>query len=107
MLNDVVNGSELANSRAGGELVVPLSRHQSIKLAHSRGVYTRTGTAFSVYALAWQYRWAQATRRRGQRRKSRTAQVPYGAGAIRRRCHTAQVPKSASADSAVPNVVSG
>jgi len=57
MVNGVANGSELANSRAGGEVVVPLSRYQSLKIGHSRGVYTHTGTAFSVYALAWQYRW--------------------------------------------------
>jgi hypothetical protein len=56
-LNGVVNGSELGNSRAGAELVVPLSRYESIKLAHSRGIYTRTGTAFSLYGIAWQYRW--------------------------------------------------
>jgi hypothetical protein len=56
-LNEVVNTSELGNSRAGGELVLPLSRYESIKLGLSRGVYTRTGTAFSLYAMAWQYRW--------------------------------------------------
>jgi outer membrane putative beta-barrel porin/alpha-amylase len=57
MVNGVANGGELGNSRAGGELVLPLSRHQSVKLGLSRGVYTRAGTAFSVYAIAWQYRW--------------------------------------------------
>jgi hypothetical protein len=56
-LNGVVNSAELGNSRAGGELVLPLSRYQSVKLGLSRGVYTRTGTAFSLYAIAWQYRW--------------------------------------------------
>ncbi|HEY7236726.1 MAG TPA: transporter [Gemmatimonadaceae bacterium] len=57
MLNGDVNSSPLGNSRVGAELVLPLNRYQSIKLTHSRGVYTRTGTAFSVFGIAWQYRW--------------------------------------------------
>jgi len=56
-LNGDVNSSALGNARAGAELVLPLSRRQSVKLAHSRGVYTRVGTAFSLFAIVWQYRW--------------------------------------------------
>jgi hypothetical protein len=57
MVNGDVTGSELGNSRTGAVLVLPISRHHSIKLGHSRGAYTRTGTAFSLYGIAWQYRW--------------------------------------------------
>ena len=53
---DVSNG-ELANVRAGALLVVPASRHQSIKISYSRGLYTGLGTDFAIFGLAWQYRF--------------------------------------------------
>jgi len=45
------------NWRLGATLAFPLNRRNSIKLYASSGVYTRTGTAFSLLGIAWQYRW--------------------------------------------------
>jgi hypothetical protein len=56
-VNGDVSDVELANVRAGALLVVPASRRQSIKISYSRGLYTGSGTDFSIFGLAWQYRW--------------------------------------------------
>lgn len=56
-LNGDVSDVELGNVRAGVMLALPLSRRHSIKLNLSRGLYTRTGTDFSIFGIAWQYRW--------------------------------------------------
>lgn len=46
-----------ANTRAGITVSYPITRKQSIKLAVSTGVATRTGSDFDTLAAAWQYRW--------------------------------------------------
>lgn len=57
-----VNGSpatvELANSRVGVVLAMPVDKHHSVKFSLNGGVSTRTGSDFTVAAVAWQYRWA-------------------------------------------------
>jgi len=45
------------NSRIGGTLSVPVTKHQSLKWSYSRGDYTRFGGDFNNVAFAWQYSW--------------------------------------------------
>lgn len=47
------------NWRLGGTLSFPLSRHNSVKLFGSSGLYARTGSNFDTVGLAWQYRWGE------------------------------------------------
>jgi hypothetical protein len=56
-LNGEFSDNPLENSRAGAILALPLDRHNSIKFSFSNGVSTRTGTDFTTYGMAWQYRW--------------------------------------------------
>ena len=53
----VPKDNKLDNWRSGLTLSVPIDRNNSIKLAGSTGVSTRTGTDFTAYVLIWQYRW--------------------------------------------------
>jgi len=46
-----------ANTRIGATLAFPVNKKHSIKLYASSGVYTRVGSDFDTYGLAWQYRW--------------------------------------------------
>jgi hypothetical protein len=45
------------NSRVGATFVLPVNRHNSIKLYVSTGLSTRTGSDFTTGGIAWQYRW--------------------------------------------------
>ena len=45
------------NWRVGGTLAFPLSRHHSIKINGSTGVYSRTGSNYDLVGIAWQYSW--------------------------------------------------
>ncbi|HET6780701.1 MAG TPA: transporter [bacterium] len=55
---DGVQGDDLQqNSRLGATVVLPLDRHNSVKLYGSTGVSTRTGSDFDAVGIAWQYRW--------------------------------------------------
>jgi len=54
---DGVPGEHLANARLGLTLSVDLSRHNSIKLFGTTGVYSRTGLDFDSLGIAWQVRW--------------------------------------------------
>ena len=47
------------NWRVGATLAFPLSRHNSIKLNGSTGVYSRTGSNYDIIGIAWQYRWGE------------------------------------------------
>jgi hypothetical protein len=58
-LNGDPGDNEQENVRAGFTVAVPIDRQNSIKFNASTGVYTRTGTGFSLVGLAWQYRWGQ------------------------------------------------
>jgi len=57
-----VNGIEnsltfQANSRIGGTVSVPISKHQSLKFSYSDGAYTRFGGTYHSVTTAWQYSW--------------------------------------------------
>jgi outer membrane putative beta-barrel porin/alpha-amylase len=54
---DVLNRDLQSNTRVGLTASVPINRRQSVKLAASRGVSTRTGTDFDTLAAIWQYAW--------------------------------------------------
>jgi len=56
-LNGAPGDNEQENVRAGFTVALPINRQNSIKLNASTGIYTRTGTEFSLVGLAWQYRW--------------------------------------------------
>ena len=56
-LNGVRGDNEQANTRAGLTVALPVDRHNSIKFNASTGISTRTGSEFSAFGVAWQYRW--------------------------------------------------
>ena len=56
-LNGVRGNNEQTNTRAGLTLALPVDRYNSIKFNASTGITTRTGSEFSVFGVAWQYRW--------------------------------------------------
>ena len=45
------------NSRLGGTVAVPISKHQSLKLSYSDGTYIRYGGNYQNVSVAWQYSW--------------------------------------------------
>ena len=56
-IGGVPKDNKLDNWRSGLTLSVPLDKRNSVKLASSTGISTRTGTDFTAYMLVWQYRW--------------------------------------------------
>jgi hypothetical protein len=58
-LNSVPGDNERENMRAGLTVSLPINRQNSIKLNASTGIYTRTGSEFSIVGMAWQYRWGE------------------------------------------------
>jgi hypothetical protein len=54
---DGENGQELGHVRLGLTAALSLTRHQSIKVQGSTGIYSRTGSDFWTVGAAWQYRW--------------------------------------------------
>lgn len=54
---DGEKGQQPANVRLGMTAALALSRHQSIKLYGSTGVYNRTDNDFWAVGIAWQFRW--------------------------------------------------
>ena len=58
-LNGVPGDNEQENLRAGFTVALPINRQNSIKLNASTGIYTRTGSEFSLVGVAWQYRWGE------------------------------------------------
>jgi len=57
-LNGIENAStRQTSSRIGGTVSVPFSKHQSLKLAYSRGTYIRFGGNYNNLQVAWQYSW--------------------------------------------------
>jgi hypothetical protein len=46
-----------SNTRLGVTATLPINPKQSVKLAASTGVQTRTGTDFDTVAAVWQYAW--------------------------------------------------
>jgi hypothetical protein len=45
------------NWRVGATLALPVNRNNSIKFFASSGVYTTTGSDFTLVGVVWQYRW--------------------------------------------------
>src|SRR6185312_13332157 len=57
-LNGILNPStRQTSSRLGATLSVPLTSHQSMKFAYSRGTYIRFGGNYNNVQVAWQYSW--------------------------------------------------
>lgn len=57
-INSVQNpGTLQRNSRIGGTVSYPVSRHESLKFSYSRGDYIRFGGNYNNVSLAWQYTW--------------------------------------------------
>ena len=54
---DGEKGEQPENVRLGLTAALSMSRHQSIKLSGSTGVYNRTENSFWAVGIAWQYRW--------------------------------------------------
>ena len=56
-MNGVENSGTLQrNSRIGGTVAIPVSRHQSLKLSYNRGAYIRLAGTTRL-SVAWQYSW--------------------------------------------------
>jgi len=55
--NGVQSSDLQSNSRLGITASLPINPKQSVKLAASTGVSTRTGTDFDTVAAVWQYAW--------------------------------------------------
>jgi hypothetical protein len=45
------------NWRVGGTLAIPIDPRNSVKFYASDGVSSRTGNSYSLFGIAWQYRW--------------------------------------------------
>jgi Putative MetA-pathway of phenol degradation len=57
-VNGVESANSLqANSRIGGTVSVPISKHQSLKFSYSRGTLVRVGGNYQNVSVAWQYAW--------------------------------------------------
>ncbi|HXY48657.1 MAG TPA: transporter [Terriglobales bacterium] len=57
-LNGVENQLTLQkNSRVGGTLSVPVSKHHSLKFSYANGAYIRFGGNYQSVSVAWQYSW--------------------------------------------------
>ena len=50
-------GSLQANSRIGGTISIPFTKHQSVKFSYSQGELARIGGTFKTASFAWQYSW--------------------------------------------------
>jgi Putative MetA-pathway of phenol degradation len=50
-------GTVQGNSRIGGTISIPFTKHQSVKFSYSNGAYTRFGGTFQTVTCAWQYSW--------------------------------------------------
>jgi Putative MetA-pathway of phenol degradation len=49
--------SEQSNSRLGGTVAIPITKHQSVKVSYSNGTYIRYGGNYQNVQAAWQYSW--------------------------------------------------
>jgi hypothetical protein len=49
--------SEQTNSRLGGTVAIPITKHQSLKFSYSNGTYIRFGGNYQNVSAAWQYSW--------------------------------------------------
>jgi hypothetical protein len=58
-VNGVRGDNEQMNTRAGLTLAIPVNRQNSLKFNAGTGISTRTGSGFSAFGFAWQYRWGE------------------------------------------------
>jgi hypothetical protein len=49
--------TSLTNSRIGGTVSLPVSKHQSVKFSYNNGAYIKYGGNFQNVSVAWQYSW--------------------------------------------------
>jgi len=56
-LNGVSKNDEQRNSRIGGTVSVPFTKHQSMKFSYSQGAYVTIGGDFRTISVGWQYSW--------------------------------------------------
>jgi hypothetical protein len=57
-LNGIRNpATHQTSSRLGGTLSIPITKHQSIKVAYSGGTYLRFGGNYQSLQVAWTYYW--------------------------------------------------
>lgn len=56
-VNGIPGDNEQENLRGGFTIGLPIDRQNSLKLNASTGIYSRTGSTFSLGGMAWQYRW--------------------------------------------------
>jgi hypothetical protein len=57
-LNGVENpNTQQKNSRIGGTVSLPVTRHQSLKVSYNRGAYIVYGGNYQNISVAWQYSW--------------------------------------------------
>ncbi len=57
-LNGVQNPlTRQMNSRIGGTVAIPITRHQALKFSYSNGSYIRFGGNYQNVSTAWQYSW--------------------------------------------------
>jgi hypothetical protein len=45
------------NSRIGGTVSIPITRHQALKFSYSNGTYIRFGGNYQNVSVAWQFSW--------------------------------------------------
>jgi len=50
-------GTLQKNSRIGGTVSIPISKHQSLKFSYNNGAHIRYGGNFQSLSVAWQYSW--------------------------------------------------
>jgi hypothetical protein len=50
-------GTLQSNSRIGGTVSIPFTKHQSVKFSYSDGELARIGGTFQTVSFAWQYSW--------------------------------------------------
>jgi len=60
--NTIFNGKESpssyqANSRIGGTVSVPITKHHSVKFSYSDGAFIRLGGNYQNISVGWQYSW--------------------------------------------------
>jgi len=57
-LNSVENpATEQRNSRIGGTLSIPITKHQALKCTYNNGAYIKYGGNFQNISVGWQYSW--------------------------------------------------
>ncbi len=61
-IDGVEKQDQQRNSRIGGTVSIPISRHQSIKFSYSQGAYVTIGGDFRTATAAWQYSWIRMPR---------------------------------------------